>query len=120
METKELTDKATLILDKMLDAVNLGVDKAPEFTSELIREYMLYYSIGHYVGVASCLFVLSICAYFFMKGMKLNKYRNDGDGYIFLSTSFGALTFIFLVCLAVDVIRIHVAPKAFLIENIRK
>ena len=124
---KELEDKAFVILDKMLDAVNSGVDKAPEFLAGLAEEYGIYFAIENAPILSLYFFVISAVLFIWairsvVKGFKTANLE-DKDTYFFcITTTFIALLVAgsFLIDGSKDIIQAIYAPKAFLIENVRK
>lgn len=123
--TEELTDKAGLILDKILDAVNSGIDKAPEVVGVLAEEYVTYYALPLWfqVIVGSCLFIggaLSFGGSFWFG--KKTKYTDGGPwlAFFFMGLVFFSVGIIVLSSRVPDLLQATYAPKAFLIENLRR
>lgn len=124
---EELEKKAFVILDKMLDAVNSGVDKAPEFLSGLADEYGIYFAIENAPILSLTFFTISVVLFIWalksaVKGFKKAN-EADKDTYFFcITVTFIALLIAgaFLIDGSKDIIQAIYAPKAFLIENVRR
>lgn len=124
---KELEDKAFLILDKMLDAVNSGVDKAPEFVAGLAEEYVAYFMISSITPLAISIMFLIVAVFFMSKGLSRG-IESDWSGpkgdlattYVCTSAFVILVTGMIIYYNTPDVLQAIYAPKAFLIENVRK
>lgn len=126
---EELTNKATLILDKMLDAVNTGVDKAPEFAAGLASEYVVYFTISFVTDILVGLLLIVFSILFARWAMKSQRNNRDKD----LFSKSDAFIILWMACVLCGFAgplfffsglqqsaQAYLAPKAFLIENVRK
>jgi hypothetical protein len=125
MNTEELTNKASIVLDKLLDAVNTGIDKAPEALTTLAKEYCTYFVIENAPiasTIASVLCFVFMCLAWNWILKEFKKEPGHGDVAMMMALLSAApfvLSFSMTLSGAKAMLQAHYAPKAFLIENLR-
>lgn len=125
---EELQKKSLELLERIINAVNSGMDAAPGVLQDLAHEYIRLKLIGPSVGLFASLCVTLV-------GLKLLSIaRNYKKGRSGVDSDFddGAIAFwtigtCFVICGAfflfhnlITVLEISLAPKAYLIEFLRK
>jgi len=118
----ELQEKANALLDKILEATSMGIDKIPAVVQDLMQEYLLYYSIGIMYKVILGLLLLVLGVYGIIKLMRLYKEDNE-DLYALLIIGFTLLAIPGLLLLIFNLpslFEIYLAPNVYLIETLRR
>lgn len=118
---EELQEKGLQIIDKLLVALDSGIDSAPEAMSTLIDSYSKYYLINAFPAISASFCVGTILGYILIV-KNINKILESDDGII------GAFALFLLVSIPVpffidgilSMMSFYVAPHAAIIEMLRK
>jgi len=112
----ELEQKANIILDMVIKGVEKGVEQMPMLT----EEYLTYFMIEELPIVSAIGFLATFSLGLFICIRTSNEKNGDGffGGCLVIFISVILSTFIY--CGIKNIIQIKLAPKAYLIEKVRK
>lgn len=125
----ELKNKAETILNKLLDALDSGIEKAPGFFGDLLKEYISYYKVSavYHIIVGTLLKVGSFFSFkaglYIIDANKLAKYSYEESSmhilFLILGSVLGIIGLLMAISELQTLLMLKYAPKAFLIEKFR-
>ena len=114
---KELAEKANKILDMVISGVDKGVEQVPGLT----EEYLTYFLIGEISDLLFTLIILFPVVIGFTTAYLMKK---DNDNEWVFAFGFGIVSICFFGIMftvqSFDIVKLKMAPKAYLIEKVRK
>lgn len=124
---QQTIDKATALLDKLLDAASTGIDKAPVAIADITKEFVTLYMIDLAPIIPLVLIIPLVITIKFL--LVFYKNHKSEDSYQAREKKLFSVMCIVFCCIGIgglaadalynikDMVKLHYAPKAFLIDK---